>query len=252
MRFFNAADPNRPDALLRPGAGWIWAKRSGSRNTSCCMPPRQTGKTSVLFALQGLLNGAGPHCLFAVVEGADASEKARRKRCGRFSGSGRPSLLFVETRRGTSLTIRSWSRSGPTFLRSPAPTRGVDGCAGALVPGVAETACAADRRDRRLAGRIDDLGASAVAYGLFECPAAFPQSRRAARDVRDYRMESTSTPSNIGAKSLRSGDFSREETLALLAQQRRRVSTATPAGSRDRERFGRAAPKKRGVGRRRS
>ena len=36
--------------------------------------------------------------------------------------------------------------------------------------------------------------------------------------MRDYRMDSTGSPFNIVAKSLRLGDFSREETLALLGQ----------------------------------
>ena len=51
-------------------------------------------------------------------------------------------------------------------------------------------------------------------------PARFPQSvvLCGMRDVRDYRMGATGSPFNIAAESLRLGDFSREETLALLGQ----------------------------------
>ena len=51
-------------------------------------------------------------------------------------------------------------------------------------------------------------------------PARFPQSvvLCGLRDVRDYRMGATGSPFNIAAASLRLGDFSRAETLALLGQ----------------------------------
>ena len=51
-------------------------------------------------------------------------------------------------------------------------------------------------------------------------PAAFPQCvvLCGLRDVRDYRIRSTSSPFNIVAKSLRLGDFTQEETLTLLDQ----------------------------------
>jgi hypothetical protein len=38
------------------------------------------------------------------------------------------------------------------------------------------------------------------------------------RDLRDYRMGSAGSPFNIAAKSLRLGDFAREQTMALLGQ----------------------------------
>ena len=51
-------------------------------------------------------------------------------------------------------------------------------------------------------------------------PAHFPHSvvLCGLRDVRDYRMGGTVSPFNIAAESLRLGDFSRTETLELLAQ----------------------------------
>ena len=51
-------------------------------------------------------------------------------------------------------------------------------------------------------------------------PARFPHSvvLCGMRDPRDYRMGAAGSPFNIAAKSLRMGDFSHEETLALLHQ----------------------------------
>ena len=46
------------------------------------------------------------------------------------------------------------------------------------------------------------------------------------RDLRDYRMGAAGSPFNIAAKSLRLGDFSREETLALLAQHTEQTGQA--------------------------
>ena len=51
-------------------------------------------------------------------------------------------------------------------------------------------------------------------------PARFPHSvvLCGMRDLRDYRMGAAGSPFNIAAKSLRLGDFSREQTQALLGQ----------------------------------
>ncbi len=53
------------------------------------------------------------------------------------------------------------------------------------------------------------------------------------RDVRDYRMDSTGSPFNIVAKSLRLGDFSREETLALLGQHTAETGQAFTAEAQE-------------------
>ena len=51
-------------------------------------------------------------------------------------------------------------------------------------------------------------------------PARFPHSvvLCGMRDLRDYRMGAAGSPFNIAAESLRLGDFTREQTLALLGQ----------------------------------
>ena len=66
-------------------------------------------------------------------------------------------------------------------------------------------------------------------------PAAFPQSAVLCglRDVRDYRIRSTSSPFNIVAKSLRLGDFTREETLTLLDQHTRETGQAFTDDARE-------------------
>ena len=53
------------------------------------------------------------------------------------------------------------------------------------------------------------------------------------RDVRDYRIRSTSSPFNIVAKSLRLGDFTQEETLALLDQHTEEAGQAFTPEARE-------------------
>ena len=66
-------------------------------------------------------------------------------------------------------------------------------------------------------------------------PGGFPQSvvLCGMRDMRDYRMDSTGSPFNIVAKSLRLGDFSREEALALLGQHTAETGQAFTAGAQE-------------------
>ena len=66
-------------------------------------------------------------------------------------------------------------------------------------------------------------------------PGAFPQCvvLCGLRDVRDYRIRSTSSPFNIVAESLRLGDFTREETLALLGQHTRETGQAFTDDARE-------------------
>ena len=121
MRFFSTVGPNKPElrycipALERLDLDEA-LRLVREQKYFVLHAPRQTGKTSVLLALQGLLNGQGHHCLYATVEGRAPRTKGRRKRCGRCSPD-------WPTRRGTSLPIRSWQKSGPAFFRDPVPTK---------------------------------------------------------------------------------------------------------------------------------
>ena len=71
--------------------------------------------------------------------------------------------------------------------------------------------------------------------GYRKRPGGFPQSvvLCGMRDMRDYRMDSTGSPFNIVAKSLRLGDFSREETLALLGQHTAETGQAFTAEAQE-------------------
>ena len=121
MRFFSTVDPNKPElrycipALERLDLDEA-LRLVREQKYFVLHAPRQTGKTSVLLALQGLLNGQGHHCLYATVEGRVPRTKGRGKRCRRCSPD-------WPTRRGTSSPIRSWQKSGPAFSRNPVPMK---------------------------------------------------------------------------------------------------------------------------------
>ena len=106
MRFFNTAGSNQPElhycipALERPDLDEA-LRLVRDQKYFVLHAPRQTGKTSVLLALRGLLNGQGYRCLYATVEGAGASDEGgRKKRRGRCS----PAWL---TRRGLPFSHKS-------------------------------------------------------------------------------------------------------------------------------------------------
>ena len=78
-----------------------------------------------------------------------------------------------------------------------------------------------------LIDEIDTLQGDPLLSVLQQLRAGYPMRHRGfpqsvvlcgLRDVRDYRIRSTSSPFNIVAESLRLGDFTRKETLALLGQ----------------------------------
>ena len=175
--------------------------------------PRQTGKTSALLALAEVLNQQGYHCVYATVETArtarDDVQRAMRTVLGmlaeaadmtpgeRFPGETWPDLL---------------ARFGPDMALHAALRRWAEAAPRPLV---------------LLIDEIDTLvGDSLLSVlqqlraGYPDRPARFPQSvvLCGMRDVRDYRMGAVGSPFNVAAKSLRLGDFSRQDVQALLAQ----------------------------------
>ena len=175
--------------------------------------PRQTGKTSALLALAKMLNQQGYHCVYATVETArtarDDVQRAVRTVLGmlaeaadmtpgeRFPGEAWPDLL---------------ARFGPDMALHAALRRWAEAAPRPLV---------------LLIDEIDTLvGDSLLSVlqqlraGYPDRPARFPQSvvLCGMRDVRDYRMGAVGSPFNIAAKSLRLGDFSRQDVRTLLAQ----------------------------------
>ena len=183
--------------------------------------PRQTGKTSGLLALRDLLNAEGDYrCVYVNVEGGQAlredvervtrtilTELASRARSigDDFLSEGWP-VIFVESGPGAALreALTRWAEASPKPLVLLIDE--IDALIGdALLSVLRQLRAGYDRR-----------------------PESFPQSviLCGVRDVRDYRIRSSSTNAiitggsafNIKARSLRLGDFSRDEVIALLAQ----------------------------------
>ena len=175
--------------------------------------PRQTGKTSSLLALCDLLNTQGYGCVYTTVEGArtarDDLVEAMRAVLARLGSQARSTL-------GDQFLDDAWpgilARFGPNEALGEALKRWAEASPKPLV---------------LLIDEIDTLQGDPLLATLQQLragypmrPAAFPQCvvLCGLRDVRDYRIRSTSSPFNIVAESLRLGDFTQEETLALLDQ----------------------------------
>ena len=183
--------------------------------------PRQTGKTSALLALRDLLNAEGAYrCVYINVESAQAMredvEQAMRVILGELASWARLTL-------GDQFLTRTWSSIFAEF--GP----------GALVEALTRWAEADPKPLVLLIDEIDTLiGDTLLAVlrqlraGYVRRPVGFPQSvvLCGVRDVRDYRIQSTAenvmiaggSAFNIRARSLRLGDFSRDEMLTLLGQ----------------------------------
>ena len=218
MRSFNTTGPVKPDKhycippLERFDLDEVLRLVDGEKYF-VLHAPRQTGKTSSLLALCDLLNGQGYGCVYTTVETArtarDDVEEAMRTV---LSGLGSRARLTL----GDEFLAREWSgilaEFGPNGALGEALTRWAEASPKPLV---------------LLVDEIDTLQGDPLLATLQQLragypmrPGAFPQCvvLCGLRDVRDYRIRSTSSPFNIVAKSLRLGDFTREETLALLDQ----------------------------------
>ena len=183
--------------------------------------PRQTGKTSALLALRDRLNADGYRCVYVNVEAAQTAredvERAVRVVLGRLASGARMTL-------------------GDEFLegvyRDLAAKYAPDEV---LIEALARWAEADPKPLVLLIDEIDMLiGDSLLSVlrqlrtGYHQRPRSFPQSvvLCGVRDVRDYRIHSGSANAviaggsafNVKAESLRLGDFSRDEVLALVGQ----------------------------------
>ena len=158
--------------------------------------------------------------------------RQRRRRPGRARGQGRGDARHPG-RAGIARSFDVARRlSGRAMARHPGevgserrPARGADPLGG----GRSDAAGAAARRDRH-SGRRHAAGGccASCAPATIAAPDGFPQSvvLCGLRDVADYRIDSPAgrpaltggSPFNIAATSLRLGDFTRDQTQALLVQ----------------------------------
>ena len=197
--------------------------------------PRQTGKTSALLALRDLLNAEGDYrCVYVNVEAAQAMRE--------------------DVERATQVILgqlASWSRSlGDGFL---------DGAWFDILtqygPGAFGEALTrwAEATPKPLVLLIDEIDAllgdvllsvlRQLRAGYVRRPGSFPQSvvLCGVRDVRDYRIQSHAENAvitggsafNIKAQSLRLGDFSQDEVLALLNQHTEETGQAFTSEARE-------------------
>ncbi len=183
--------------------------------------PRQTGKTSALLALQERLDADGYRCVYANVEVAQTARedvlRAMRAVLAQVALDARLKLRdgFLD-----EIWPDLLERSGPDQVLVEVLTRWAESDARPLV---------------LLLDEIDALVGDSLLAVLRQLRAGYPQRPRGfpqsvvlcgVRDVRDYRIRSSSSREmiaggsafNIKARSLRLGDFSRSEVVALLGQ----------------------------------
>ena len=218
MRSFNTTGPVKPDKhycippLARLDLDEVLRLVHGEKYF-VLHAPRQTGKTSTLLALCDLLNGQGCQCVYTTVEGArTAHEDVERAM--------RAMLASLALRARLTLGDHFLNDAWPGILAKSGPDQ-------ALSEALALWAEESPKPLVLLIDEIDTLQGDPLLSVLQQLragypmrPAAFPQCvvLCGLRDVRDYRIRSTSSPFNIVAESLRLGDFTQEETLALLGQ----------------------------------
>ena len=199
--------------------------------------PRQTGKTTALLALQERLHADGYRCVYAnVEEGQTAREDVERAM--------RAVLGELGYRARSALDDEFLDGVWPDLLARYGADR-------ALGEALSRWAAADPRPLVLLVDEIDALVGDSLVSVLRQLrakydrrPAAFPQSvvLCGIRNVRDYRIHSGSANAvvaggsafNVRAKSLRLGDFSRDDVLALLGQHTAQTGQAFTAGALDR------------------
>ena len=229
MRFFNTTGPVVPEdhycipALERWNLDEILALVRGKRYF-VLHAPRQTGKTSALLALRDLLNGGSVgeyRCVYVNVEVGQAAredvERAMRAILGQLASAARVTLHdeFLD-----DIWTGILEKFGPDGALNEALGRWTGSDPKPLV---------------LLIDEIDSLVGDTLLSvlrqlraGYNQRPRGFPQNviLCGVRDVREYRIHSGSTGEiiaggsafNVKAESLRLGDFSREEVVALLEQ----------------------------------
>jgi len=225
MRFFNTAGPVNPtlhyclDPLRRLELNTL-LPLIAQQKYFVLHAPRQTGKTSGLLALREFLNAGDQYrCVYVNVEIAQSAREdvAAAMRAILYAGWMQAKVVSADL---AAIAI------GPLLEQA--------GEYGALQALLSAWASASDQPLVVLIDEIDALiGDTLIAVlrqlraGYPDRPARFPQTviLCGVRDVRDYRIHSAATKEiitggsafNIKAKSLRLGNFSRDEMAALYA-----------------------------------
>ena len=227
MRYFNTEGPMDPaehyciDPLGRVNLAEILALVA-RKKYFVLHAPRQTGKTSILLALQDRLNSEGEYrCLYVNFEGGQAAKEDTARAM-------RTVLGEMGTRSRRVLQDHFVAESKSALMAEFGP----DGC-------LAECLTRWTELDARplvlLIDEIDTLVGDTLISVLRQLrgrydmrPTGFPQSviLCGVRDVRDYRIYSSregthikgGSAFNIKAESLRLGDFAEADVRDLLAQ----------------------------------
>ena len=183
--------------------------------------PRQTGKTSALLALAEVLNGSGYRCLYVTVETArTARDDVQRAMRTVLATLAQASASTLGDRFLSDVWAETLTEFGPDLALNVALQRWAQASPGPLV---------------LLIDEIDTLVGDSLLSVLQQLRAGYPARPErfphsvvlcGMRDLRDYRMGAAGSPFNIAAESLRLGDFSRQQTLALLGQHTEQTGQA--------------------------
>ncbi|MFN8492790.1 MAG: ATP-binding protein [Caldilineaceae bacterium] len=242
MRFFNTAGPIKPELhycippLLRFDLAEVLLLIE-QQKYFVLHAPRQVGKTSFLLALMDYLNQSGQyHALYFNVEVAQTARE--------------------DVARGVRAILSMLSLMARDRLHDPAPEeirqnllQNLEGDT-ALLELLSRWAQASAKPLVLLVDEIDALvGDTLISVlrqlraGYANRPASFPQSiiLCGVRDVRDYRIHSSREKTvitggsafNVKARSLRLGDFDRQEMEQLYQQHTAETGQAFTANALD-------------------
>ena len=227
MRFFNTEGPMRPDMhytidpLSRVDLDDLLDLIRRQRYF-VLHAPRQTGKTSALFALRDLLNSGKVGNYRCVSINVEVAQVARDN-----VASGIRAILSMMAGRASLLGDESLHQSWQDIFAASDPND--------ALRAVLQQWCMANPTPLvLLVDEIDSLVGDTLLSvlrqlraGYEQRPEGFPVSivLCGVRDIQDYRIRSSAgeviaggSPFNVAAKSLRLGDFSECETQALMCQ----------------------------------
>ena len=235
MRFFNTEGPVRSDDhyMLPPLSRWDMDEvmmMIEQKKYFLLHAPRQTGKTSCLLALMDYLNRQGRYqAVYANIEGA----QAWRERIDE-------AMATMVTDIASSAQIWTQDQERPQHAREVLAHTAPGSALGTFLSQWSQ------RSPKPLVLLLDEVDAligdtllsllRQLRAGYPQRPTAFPHTviLCGVRDLRDYRIHASSEKDpitggsafNIKAKSLRLGDFNRDETLTLLQEHTKATGQA--------------------------